>query len=83
MFCPITQAKQVTRPHPTLSYLSVYALRKLSHVVTSPYFMSLCQAQVVNFWVQYEIDDDTAQHVLKLDEYGGDGEGAWVLLERN
>ena len=36
---------------------------------------------VVNFWVYYEIDDDTSKHVLTLDTYGGDGVGSWVLLE--
>ena len=39
------------------------------------------QEGVVNFWVHYEIDGDTARHVLTLDTYGGDGVGSWVLLE--
>lgn len=37
--------------------------------------------KVVNFFIHYEIDDNTSQHVLELDTYGGDGENAWVLLE--
>ena len=37
--------------------------------------------EVVNFFVHYEIDGDTSQHVLKLEDYGGDDENAWVLLE--
>ena len=36
---------------------------------------------VVNFYVHYEIDDDTLKHVLTLDTYGGDDVGSWVLLE--
>ena len=27
------------------------------------------------------IDDNTSRHVLKLDDYGGDGVDSWVLLE--
>ena len=37
--------------------------------------------EVVNFFVHYEIDDDTSKHVLTLDTYGGSGVGSWVLLE--
>ena len=37
--------------------------------------------EMVNFFVHYDIDDDTSNHVLSLSDYGGDGEGAWVLLE--
>ena len=37
--------------------------------------------EVINFWVHYEIDDDTSAHVLTLDAYGGEGTGSWVLLE--
>ena len=37
--------------------------------------------EVVNFYVHYEIDDDTSRHVLKLAAYGGEGVDAWVLLE--
>ena len=36
----------------------------------------------VNFLVHYEIDQDTVKTVLRLEEYGGDEEGAWVLLDR-
>ena len=35
----------------------------------------------VNFVVFYELDQETAKTVLRLDEYGGDEDGAWVLLE--
>ena len=31
------------------------------------------EGEVVNFFVHYEIDDNTSRHVLKLDDYGGDG----------
>ena len=45
----------------------------------------LCVLQVdgktVNFFVHYEIDNDTSKHVLMLDNYGGDAEESWVLLE--
>ena len=37
--------------------------------------------EVVNFFVHYEIDDDTSRHVLTLDAYGGDEVGSWVLLQ--
>ena len=37
--------------------------------------------EVVNFYVHYEIDGDTSAHVLKLEDYGGNDENAWVLLE--
>ena len=37
--------------------------------------------EVVNFYVHYEIDDDTSRHVLKLDKYGDDEVDSWVLLE--
>ena len=36
---------------------------------------------VVNFFVHYEIDDDTSKHVLTLTDHGGEGEGSWVLLK--
>ena len=35
----------------------------------------------INFFVHYEIDDDTSAHVLKLENYGGETVGSWVLLE--
>ena len=34
--------------------------------------------EVVNFYVHYEIDGDTSAHVLKLEDYGGNDENAWV-----
>ena len=39
------------------------------------------EAQKANFFVHYECDDETVQHVLKLDGYDGDEEECWVLLE--
>ena len=36
---------------------------------------------MVNFFVHYEIDDDTSHHVLKLEAYGGESTNSWVLLE--
>ena len=39
------------------------------------------EGEVVNFFVHYEIDDDTSRHVLKLDKYGGDEVDSWMLLE--
>ena len=35
----------------------------------------------VNFFIHYEIDDETIKTVLRLDEYDGDDDGSWVLLE--
>ena len=37
--------------------------------------------EVVNFYVHYEIDDDTSRHVLALESYGGTEPSSWVLLE--
>ena len=34
----------------------------------------------VNFFVHYEVDDDTSEHVLQLANYGQENE--WVLLEK-
>ena len=34
-----------------------------------------------NFSIYYDIDDETIETVLRLDEYGGDEEMSWVLLE--
>ena len=38
--------------------------------------------EVINFFVHYEVDNDTSSHVLKLETYGGkdDDEDSWVLL---
>ena len=35
----------------------------------------------VNFIIYYEIDEEEVKTVLRSTEHGGDGEGAWVLLE--
>ena len=35
----------------------------------------------VNFYIYYEIDEDEVKTVLRADEYDGDGDGSWVLLE--
>jgi hypothetical protein len=37
---------------------------------------------VANFFVHYEIDDQTAKHRLMLEQYGGDDLDCWVLLKR-
>ena len=34
-----------------------------------------------NFYVYYEIDDDEVPTALRLNEYDGDDEFSWVLLE--
>ena len=39
----------------------------------------------VNFWVHYEIDDNTSKHNLELNMYGGgvdEAEDHWVLLDK-
>ena len=36
---------------------------------------------VINFFVHYEIDDNTSAHMLELEKYGADDVGSWVLLE--
>lgn len=36
----------------------------------------------VNFVVYYDLDQETAKTVLRLDEYGGEEDGSWVLLEK-
>ena len=35
----------------------------------------------VNFVIYYDIDGMEAKQVLRLDEYSGDEEGSWVMLE--
>jgi hypothetical protein len=35
----------------------------------------------VNFLVYYEIDQETVKTLLRLDEYGGEDEASWLLLE--
>ena len=39
------------------------------------------QVEKVNFFIYYEIDGDEVKTVLRNSDYGGEGEGAWVLLE--
>jgi hypothetical protein len=34
----------------------------------------------VNFFVFYDIDGEEIKTVLRLNEYGGDDDGAWVML---
>ena len=34
-----------------------------------------------NFYVYYEVDDDEVPTALSLEEYGGEDEGSWLLLE--
>ena len=36
---------------------------------------------MANFFVYYEIDENTAKHRLLLEQYGGEDVGSWVLLE--
>ena len=35
----------------------------------------------VNLFIFYHIDGEEAKTVLRLDDYDGDDEGSWVLLE--
>ena len=35
----------------------------------------------MNFIIFYDIDGEDTKTVLRLDEYGGEDEGSWVLLE--
>ena len=34
----------------------------------------------VNFYIHYEIDDDTVKTILRMSEYGGAEDMSWVLL---
>jgi len=34
-----------------------------------------------NFYIHYEVDDDEVPTALSLDDYGGDDESSWLLLE--
>ena len=36
--------------------------------------------EVVNFYVHYEIDDETVKTILRMSEYGGAEDMSWVLL---
>jgi len=35
----------------------------------------------INFIIYYAIDGEDTKTVLRMDEYGGDEAGAWVLLD--
>ena len=37
--------------------------------------------KTTNFYVHYEVDDDEVATALSLNEYGGDDESSWLLLE--
>ena len=37
--------------------------------------------KVINFFVHYEIDDNTSKHALSLETYGGNAVDSWILLE--
>ena len=39
------------------------------------------QREKVNFIIYYEIDEEEVKTVLRAADYGGDEDGAWVLLE--
>ena len=51
---------------------------------TSPYVSKKIEDKMekVNFYIHYEIDDQEVKTVLRLSEYGGHDEMAWVLLKR-
>ena len=53
------------------------------HVLTNGYNFGIASSKMgsINFWVHYEIDDNTSAHVLTLETYGGTSTGSWVLLE--
>jgi len=34
-----------------------------------------------NFYVHYDVDDDSVPSALALNDYGIDGEGGWLLLD--
>ena len=37
--------------------------------------------QQCNFYIHYEVDDDEVPTVLQLEDYGGEEEGCWLLLQ--
>ena len=37
--------------------------------------------EMVNFLIYYELDQDTVKTPLRLADYGGSDEDAWVLIE--
>ena len=38
----------------------------------------------VNFFIFYELDQETVKTALRLEDYGGEDEdGSWVMLEEN
>ena len=39
------------------------------------------QRTPANFWVYYEMDEEKVKTVLRLEEYGGEEDMSWVLLE--
>jgi U3 small nucleolar RNA-associated protein 14 len=36
---------------------------------------------MVNFLIYYEIDEQTVKTALRLDDYGGDEDASWLLLD--
>ena len=39
------------------------------------------EGATANFYVHYQVDDDEVATVLSLDEYDGDDDASWLLLE--
>ena len=41
----------------------------------------MVRAEQCNFYVYYQVDDDEVPTALRLEEYDGEDECAWLLLE--
>ena len=81
IFCPITQAKQVTRPDFVLP-ICVCSLQAQPCSHLSLLHVSLPSSGGELLGPLYEIDDDRHTSAARPQAFG-DGEGAWVLLEKN
>ena len=57
----------------------VHLLHVLGHITVTRHTEKA--RRKLGSYSEYEIDDQEVKTVLRSTEYGGDGDGAWVLLE--
>ena len=61
------------RPHPHLVTLTL--------TLTQVYKKIEGQRVKVNFYLFFQVDQETVKTCLRLEEYGGDDDFAWVILD--
>ena len=55
--------------------------RFLTYLPTYMYLLTYCTGNNCNFYVHYDVDDDSVPSAPALNDYGIDGEGGWLLLD--